>query len=268
MKNSKNKLASILYVISFTALRFFQLFILLNIITEFITTDGKYGDPKNGGEYYFGSHHSIGYTIPVSLGQNGKEVKYSETNKNQKIAIEFNKLSSSKYDESGDLILSTYDVINYIPEGEMKFENLEYYYSATEETNINIKTSSPFINFLLGFRYYLTMFFHLIIVFYITKIFKTLKNDRFFLMEISKYLNIIGLVVMLKEITRISYYFLIDKNIIELIRLRNHKIFDGISFNSIFNFTLTPLIIGLSLLFLASIFKRGYYLQQENDLTI
>lgn len=249
-------------------MRFFQLFILLNIITEFITTDGKYSDPKNGRKYSFGSDHSKGYIIPVSLGQNGKEVKYSETNKNQKIAIQFNELSSSQYNKSGDLVGSTYKVINYIPEGEMKFENLEYSYSPTEETNINVKTSSPLINFYLGFRYYLTMFFHLIIVFYITKIFKTLKNDRFFLLEISKYLNIIGLVVMLKEITRISYYFLIDKNIIELIRLRNNKIFDGMYLNNIFSFTLTPFIIGLSLLFLASIFKRGYYLQQENDLTI
>lgn len=268
MKNSKNKLATILYVISHIALRFFQLFIVLNIITEFITTDGKYGDPNKGGEYSFGGHHSIGYTIPVNLSQNGKEVQYSETKPNQKIPIEFQKLSNSKYDKSGNLTLSVYDVIDYIPNGEMKFENLEYDYSPTDKTDINIKTSSSFINFLLGFRHYLTMFFSLIITFYITKIFKTLKNDHFFPLEISKYLNIIGLVVMLKEITRICYYYLVDKNIIELMRLRNYKIFDGISLNSIFSFTLTPFIIGLSLLFLASIFKRGYYLQQENDLTI
>lgn len=261
MKNY-NKLISVLYILSRFLFRVIFLIILFVVAAEFFTTDGKVG----GGQMSI--HHSKGYPFPVNVTPKMESLQYSETEKNQRILIKFKKLISEGYkisDTSG--VASRYKIIDYIPADEMKFEKIDFNFPNTE-TNIYIKTSSSLVNFILGFRVYLLLFFYLIITFYSTKIFKTLKNDLIFQPEISNYLNIIGVIIMLMELFKILSYQFFDKKLIALLKLRNDKIFDDFSLNNIFNLSLMPFIIGMLFLLLALIFKRGCYLQQENDLTI
>lgn len=262
MKNYK-KLISVLYILSRFCFRLIFLFILIVVSAEFFTADGKIG----GG--YLSIHHSKGYPFPAYVRAEINTVAYSETEKNQKKPITFKKLTHQGYQISANSgIVSQYKIIDYIPADEIKFEKLNLDHFPHIETNFYIKTSSSLINFILGFRIYLLLFYLLIISFYCTKIFKSLKNDLIFQPEISKYLNIIGVIIMLMEFFKIISYQFFDKKLIDLMKLRNDKVFDGYSLENIYQHSLMPFIIGLLFLFLALIFKRGYYLQQENELTI
>ena len=258
-----NRLISTLYILSKLCFRLMILFILIVLACEFFTTDGKIG---NG---YLSIHHSKGYPFLVNLSSKINSIQYSETEKNSKIPIKFKKLTRKGYQISATSgIASSYKIINYVPATETKFEKIDFGHLPYIETNIYIKTDSLLINLYLGFRTYIVLFFYLIITFYSTRILKTLKKYPVFQLEISKYLNILGVAIILMELFKIISYQLFDKKLIELLQLRNEMIFGDFSLNNIYNLSLMPFIIGLLFLLLALIFRRGCYIQQENELTI
>lgn len=261
MKNY-NKLISILYILSRFCFRLILIFIIIVVVAEFFTSDGKIGNGQ------IGIHHSKGYPFPVNVSPKKNSIDYSEIEINKKIPLTFKKLTHKGHQISANRgIANHYKIIDYIPADVMKFEKIDFGHFPYIQTNIYIKTNSLLINSFLGFRIYLLLFYFLLISFYSAKILKILKNDLIFQPEISKYLNIIG-IIMLMELFKIITYQLFDKKLIELLKLRNEMIFGDFSLNNIFNLSLMPFIIGLLFLLLALIFKRAYYLQKENDLTI
>jgi hypothetical protein len=256
-------LTNALYIISRLVFGFIFLFIVVVVIAEFSTTNGKIGSG------HLSIHHSQGYPIQVNISTNIKKVHYSETEKNQDIPIKFSKLISQGYQLSHSTGVGTqYKIIDYIPAGEVKFEKINFDHFPYLKTNIYIKTDSSLINFILGFRTYFFLLYYLVISFYSTKIFKKLKNDQIFQLEISKYLNIIGAIIVLMELYNIISYQFIDKKLIELIDLRNYKIFSGCQLHNIYQLSLTPFVLGLLFFLLALIFKRGYDIHKENELTL
>lgn len=259
MKNYK-KLILVLYILSRFFFRIIFLFILIVVGAEFFTTDGKIE------EGYLSIHHSKGYPFPAYVHPEINSVTYSETEKNQKIPITFKKLTLQGYQISANSsITSQYKTIDYVPSNEIKFEKLDLDHFPHIETNFYIKTSSLLINFILGFRIYLLLFYFLIISFYSTKILKTLKNDLIFQPEISKYLNIIGVIIILMEFFKIISYQFFDKKLIDLMKLRNDKIFDGYTLENIYDLSLMPFIIGLLFLLLALILNAGIFFNKKTN---
>lgn len=260
MKNN-NKLVTLLYILSQLSYRFIQLLILYLIFFEFFTPNGKIGNWSSS------NHHSIGYTIPMNFSlQQSNEFQYSETSKIQKDSIKFSLLDKIYHSSSGEETSRVYKIVDYIPSGEIKLENIEHHYRGAEITNVTVKTSNTFINIALGFRRYLYLLCDLIIFYFCIKIFKTLRKNSTFPEAIAPYLNKIGLLLLGQGAIKMSYYF-IDSYIIDLLRLRS-DLFSDFQYYALFDVNMYILVLGLTLLFLSSIFKRGNEIESENELTI
>jgi hypothetical protein len=62
-------------------------------------------------------------------------------------------------------------------------------------------------------------------------------------------------------------YYIIDSYIIYLLQLRPN-LFRNLEYSPLFEFNIEIIILGLTLLLLSSIFKRGYEIESESELTI
>jgi hypothetical protein len=185
MKNNSN-LISILYALFRFAYYCSLLTVLYILSFEFFTSDGRIGNLTSP------IHHSTGYIIPVNYSQlETNQFHYSETSKSQKDSIKFLLLGETPYSNPERKIMDSRKLINYIPSGELKFENIEYNHEfSTERTTcINVKTSSTFINIALGIRIYLVILCSLIYLYFCKKIFFTLKENSTFPEAISPYLK-------------------------------------------------------------------------------
>lgn len=262
MKNNSN-LISILYALFRFAYYSCLLTVIYILSFEFFTSDGRIGKITSP------IHHSTGYIIPVNYSQREtNQFHYSETSKSQKDSIKFLLLGETPYSNPERKIIDSRKLINYIPSGELKFENIEYNHEfCTERTTcINVKTSSTFINIALGIRIYLELLYFLIFLYFCKKIFFTLKENSTFPEAISPYLKKLGFVILGQEAILMSYY-IIDSYIIYLLQLRPN-LFCNLDYSPLFEFNIEIITLGLALLLLSSIFKRGYEIESESELTI
>lgn len=264
MKNNST-LISILYAL-FSFAYYSSLLTVLYILSfEFFTSDGRIGKITSP----IDQHHSTGYIIPINYSQQEtNQFHYSETSKSQKDSIKFLLLGETPYSNPERKIMDNRKLINYIPSGELKFENIEYNHEfSTEKTTfINVKTSSTFINIALGIRIYLVLLYLLIFLYFCKKIFFTLKENSTFPEAISPYLKKIGFLILGQEAILMSYYIM-DSYIIDSLKLRPN-LFRNFEYSPLFEFDIDTIVLGLTLLLLSSIFKRGYEIESESELTI
>jgi hypothetical protein len=264
IKNNST-LISILYALFCFAYYSSLLTVIYILSFEFFTSDGRIGKITSP----IHQHHSTGYIIPVNYSQREtNQFHYSETSKSQKDSIKFLLLGETPYSNPERKIMDSRKLINYIPSGELKFENIEYNHEfSTEKTTfINVKTSSTFINITLGIRIYLVLLYLLIFLYFCKKIFFTLKENSTFPEAISPYLKKIGFLILGQEAILMSYYIM-DSYIIDSLKLRPN-LFRNFEYSPFFEFDIEIIILGLTLLLLSSIFKRGYEIESENELTI
>lgn len=262
MKNN-SKLISILYALFRFTYYSSMLTVLYILSFELFISDGRTGKLTTP------IHHSAGYPIAVNYSQmETNQFQYSETSKSQKDSIKFLLLDKTHQSNSGEEIINSRKLINYIPAGELKFENIEYFHEFSKEktTSINVKTTSTLVNIALGIRVYFVILCMLISMYFCKEIFYKLKENSTFPESISPYLKKIGFLILGQEAILMSYYT-IDSYIIDLLKLRPN-LFRNLEYSPLFEFNLETIILGLTLLLLSSIFKRGNEIESENELTV
>lgn len=107
---------------------------------------------------------------------------------------------------------------------------------------------------------------YIIIILFLYKLFIRLKRaiqmEQIFYKPLIKALRVIGLLLIIENILELMLIYLNDKCAVELLALEGFKV------DTIPSFDLILGIFGISLLFIAQVFKIGYKIQEEQKLTI
>ena len=104
---------------------------------------------------------------------------------------------------------------------------------------------------------------YIIIIMFLYKLFarlkKAIKLEQIFYMPLIKALRILGLLLIVENILELMLIWTNGRCAVELLALEGFKVDTIPSFD---------LILGISLLFIAQVFKIGYKIQEEQKLTI
>ncbi|WP_179021617.1 DUF2975 domain-containing protein [Winogradskyella forsetii] len=258
------------------AFLFTLLFLLLSLGLEVFTKDGRIGPVS-------GTHHSNGYALPVKLQLtlNDSIVSYKTEKSNG--SVHYSKgpagygLAYSKFDS----LLKQPNVVsksvnkNII---EIKSRDDFSYYTLSNssihsDTFIYVKTKSLWLEILLFTKSYIALVLTVLIFYFLKSIFKILKSDSGFGSQLSQKVKILGIIltlgVVLKLTLSIVFYFYL--NVITVFSSIDNEIISNptqVLIHPRLDFNLSMLLIGLSLIILSTILKKGSQIQEENDLTI
>jgi len=247
------------------------IFTLFTIGLDLFTNDGKVGSVS------VDSHHSKGYSVPVTAKISVLDSIVSFRGENYGGSFNYSK-SISDYPH-----YLNKDSISKLPGVKKTISKNEIYLFSDKDLDVNldlrvndfIKVKSPNLLFtiLQIISSYLKLIVIILIFYQLSKIFNQLNRDLSFSYGIAKGVKWMGFIFISAEIiqTAISLvygkYFsglhiISTKNGMSLENLINYQV------NPRINFDFTFFFIGLSLLVLSSLLKMGSSIEEDNDLTI
>ena len=143
-----------------------------------------------------------------------------------------------------------------------------------QDVQVKLKSKSKIQNFALALHSLISAITMLLISFNVFKLFQYIRSGDNFLSPLYKKIFFIGIVLVISELIKLILSFLYAKwyGAVRLEKVSSIAKLGGQEFNVHFNptldFNLSFVLFGLSLIVIASLFKYGNKLQQEQALTI
>lgn len=140
------------------------------------------------------------------------------------------------------------------------------------DSEVYFSTDNSWKSFVFGFQYYVSSLLHLLITYFTYRLMKQINGSDEFLKPLYKNTFIIGVLLMVKIILNfvLSFVYTYWYGRIGLRSVPNYFSNKGfsVSFNPTFDFDFNSFLFALVLIVLASLFKYGYELEQEKQMTI
>ena len=266
----KSKLVNILYWFCNISFYFLIIWIVMSLGFDVFTDNGKVG------HFSSGSHHSIGYQMPVKFSISPKKPMYNnELFKLEKEGI--NTLGHSYSSGTGTYVkpITSEDSLDF--KSIISIHNKDmvdrYEFTSTQLVSNGYITVNPktMVNkFLIIVRSYLSLSILILVFLFLKRIFKALKTNFLFSQKLYKSINLIGILlicdVLLNSI--INFTLGIDLPYVSISPLDYNLRYVTISMNPRLDFDFTLFLIGFMLIVLSTLLNKGKQIQQENDLTI
>ncbi|MCU4154784.1 DUF2975 domain-containing protein [Carboxylicivirga sp. A043] len=257
------------------------LVLLLSVASEIFTRDGAMGS------IYIGNHHSKGYSIPVTVLLNyadstfvyGKDEQIDHAlagtySYYRQSTIFADSLRQRAVMNGCELKSSTYNNLTQYRIGQNNdVANWEYYSFGNLDGFLIANTSKWSLKTLIILNAYLGLIFLVLVFYCLSEFFYSLRTNLSFTIATYKTVNRTGLLLLIYVLIR----FLIS--VVLAIFSTNiffESITDGIPNivaldinvrpRIVFDFTL--FLVGLSLWGVSALFKKGAYIESENNLTI
>ncbi|MBF8149771.1 DUF2975 domain-containing protein [Winogradskyella sp. F6397] len=237
---------------------------------EVFTEDGKIGSFSSG------SHHSIGYQMPVKITINPKQAMYNnELFKLEKEGI--NTLRQSYSSGTGTYVkpITSEDSLDFKSIVSIRNNDMTDYYefistSFKSDGYVTVKPKTLGNKMVMVFRSYLGFFILIVVFFLLKNIFKYLKTNFEFSQKLYKSTRLIGFLLIADVLLRVVSNFILGNDLpyIGIDPLDYNMRYVSISMNPRLDFNFTLFLIGLALIILSTLLKKGTQIQEENDLTI
>ena len=269
MKN-RNILVEVLYWFCNISFYFLIIWIVVSIGFEVFTSNGKIGNFSSG------SHHSIGYQMPVKFSISPKKPMYNnELFKLEKEGV--NTLGQSYSSGTGTYVkpITSEDSLNFKSIVSIHNNDMidRYEFTSTQLLSNGYITVNPktMVNkFLMIVRSYSGLLILILVFLFLKRIFKALKTNFLFSQKLYKSINLIGILlichVLLNSI--INFILGIDLPYVGISPLDYNLKYVTISMNPRLDFDFTLFLIGFMLIVLSTLLNKGNQIQQENDLTV
>ena len=268
-------------------------YLIFSISIQLFTETGeiKLSDKNNLNS----SHYSNGYNVPVKIHLTFKQKKVYKSKRKDSV---FGKTSSITITRIVDEKMNRYNS-NFYKNSEFTEKEIDSIFKFSKEiktigkklkidnwqknnsyftTNTSSITTNGFINIKSSYWLftlcqivgtYLTYIILILIFYQLKNLFKTLNNHITFSNELTKQINLIGVLIIVWQLIKIlisviySFYY-------SYVGFENKDDNLGIqlNINPRLDFDLSLIFIGLGLLVLSILLKKGNAIQQENDLTI
>lgn len=263
---------------NFFKISFWLMLVLLtiNLGFELFTDKGELG------KFSTSQHSSKGYNIPVNLSLtvfdsvvSHKNQKYENVSYYRKGQLN-NKYSSQKLD-SLKRLNTTIKNISCNEVAIVSSNRKEYFQllnsKIESETSVKVKSTSTFLTALLFINAYSSFFLTILMFYFLKEIFKTLKESLDFHVDLSKKVKLLGLLLVLGVLFKLllSYILFLNFDVIKFTSSINNTIILNpidVLIRPRLNFKLGIFLLGISLIILGNLLKKGNAIQQENDLTI
>ena len=275
MKNYQN-LISLLYILARFAFRMLIIWFVSQIFFEVFTPDGKIGNFESS------SHHSKGYAVQAQIGLSFSDTVIHYKNKFKSGTIsksdnfeeddEFNKINANTSFQKTYQI-NNYDIWGYkYKRNSNKIATIEPQ-SFGSEISVIINPKEVFFKLILMLKTYLNLVFLIFVSYQFMQLFKKLKNKFNFDPIITTIIRRIGFSILILQVLKIVFSLITIYHITNIyychyIKSIQNSEFRFMNLNTILDFDLLVIFIGLSLLLLAKLLDYGYDIQQENDLTV
>lgn len=151
-----------------------------------------------------------------------------------------------------------------------------HYNGSSKNPNLIINTDSPFINFLLSLRGFVTQLFWILELYFLMKIIKELAKDIYFSNTLLKNISKLGYIILVSQTIPLIYAH-IDTNLFSSIEI-TPRVMENLKdtyienitvrFYPKFDFNFYILFLGSTLVLLSKLVERGRALEEENELTI
>ncbi|MBU2921821.1 DUF2975 domain-containing protein [Winogradskyella psychrotolerans] len=266
----ENTLVGLLYWFCNISFYTLLLWFVASISIDVFTTDGKIGNFSSG------SHHSIGYQMPVKVQISPKKAMYNNSLfKLEKEGI--NTLGQSYSSGTGTYVkpITSEDSLDFKSIVSIHNKDMvdHYEFTSTQLVSNGFITVNPktMVNkFLIIVRSYSGLLILLLVFLFLKRIFKALKTNFLFSQKLYKSINLIGILlicyVLLNSI--INFILGIDLPYVSISPLDYNLKYVTISMNPRLDFDFVLFLIGFMLLVLSTLLNKGNQIQQENDLTI
>lgn len=251
---------------------FFNISVILFIVAicfDIFTENGKIGS------FSVGSHHSKGYNLPVKVRISIPDSVVSYHGENFSSTMVYNDYTKNiyskenNYDKIKRKNCKKYKTTNEILTCLNSDHTFKLHPEFTTNGNIIGKSSDKTI-FIFQIAYnYLNIVLIILILYQLMMIIKHLSFNPKLIWRV----KLLGIIILVQEIVKFVIIQFIDKyyypifinSYLNNIPLKNPI---NITINPSSNFNLTLFIVGISLLVLSKLLKQGYFLKQENELTI
>ncbi|MFY7671139.1 DUF2975 domain-containing protein [Tenacibaculum sp. MEBiC06402] len=276
--NRKNKLSSILHLITSISFWFFIAFLTFNTTLSLFFENSEI---KTGKKSKIRSLE--GYAIPMKLSLNLRDEGYIYTKGKTTVHVfnneelnetflyngrykkEFIQELKSSYDKK-EKVGSNFILTDPTQQGNFDFTNE----LIDTQTRIMVKPKTTFLSIMLFLDRYHSVLITILILYFLKQIFHYLKKDLSFNSKVSINVKRIGILILLSEVLGLIFNLIIGRYIshvgIETDIIYNNAF--NINFNPTLEFDFSMFIVGLSLLVVSILLHKGNDLQTENELTI
>lgn len=273
-------LTHVLYSFSNAAFWILSLFFILAVCTDVFTKNGKIGSLS------IGTKHMGGYNIPVKLRISYPDSTITYSNKTTgyggTTSAYFNSEYAARYIDSirnnPDLEITSVKKTNistsYLLANENKKEGKLQFRSQIEAKGTVVTNSNDWLTQFLLIIYTYSSLLILVFIFYqLKKIFALLYSAIKFSLELALRIKYLGYFILLSLFVKYTSLIILEWNTfnIRLFTTENGRLIDTAAHMDLsltYDFNLTLLILGLSLVILSTLLKLGNQYEQESKLTI
>ncbi|MCT4588428.1 MAG: DUF2975 domain-containing protein [Carboxylicivirga sp.] len=282
MKNRKGMFAFLLKIVN-AGFWLSLLMLILSIVFDVFTSDGELGT------FYVGNHHSQGYSIPVKtrISFPDSTLQYDLIQKefgNQRYggSLHFH----NRHNEGNDSLMRVFESHGCTLQSVTRNQFSDTYFGPKNEVAtfsfkpeleskgyLRANTSIWHLKMLLLINAYLGLTFSVLIFHHLGQLFDLLSRDLSFSKYIYERINKVGFLLLAYVVIQllISYTLVRSCNNIWFSSFTDGRYTSlpftlDVSPRLVFDFTW--FILGLSLIGLTGLFKKGVSLQSENELTI
>lgn len=141
-------------------------------------------------------------------------------------------------------------------------------------TEVYVRSDKPWENFIFSLFTYLKLFAWLTVLFFLAKILSSFRKEQLFAQRHFAYVGFIGLTLVFYQILRFILSFICNRWIISCVFIHGTSNMPGYipnisaSLNIIYDINFPLLISGFLIILVAQVFKEGFVLQKEQELTI
>ena len=270
MKTTGTALANILYIIC--SIIFYLLIVAFGftVAAEAFTDDGKIG------AFSSKTHSSFGYQIPVELNVKPKNPMFNNMlYNNYKEYVDDNGRKTYNWVLEYENSITQEDSLNYKTVIGINNYGLENNFELTSsifkgDGYVHVKPKTVFNKAVLVFKTYVNSILLIVIFFFLKNIFKMLIMNIKFSQKLYRFIQILGIIMILKVFVSSISNSILGKDIpyVGIFPLNNSLKYVDITMNPGLDFDFTLLLVGLSLVILSVLLREGSIMQQENDLTI
>ena len=280
---------------------FMLVFFLFQISMEIFTKNGSFKTSESG-KISSAGHFEKGYDVPVNIhlyiSPQKKEFTYKSDSTSNSSGMTFSRFTNPKdnlfkdsmyasfdkkmlqisgltqkkldsfFENSSDIKITGNKILIGYPFEENKFLKTNTSSFSTKGT-LNIKSTNSFFAFCQFLKSYIPFLISLLIIYQLKSIFKLLKKDFGFSLQLSKRIKKTGFLLIIGQIITL-FLSLIFTFYYGFASFKNWNQNNGIqlTINPRLEFDIVLTLVGLSLLILGVLLKKGNEIQQENDLTI
>lgn len=276
--NRKNKLSSILHLITSISFWFSIAFLIFNIILNLFFENSEIKTGK-----YSKISTPKGYVIPLQLNLSLRQDGYNYiSNKgsitvldNKSLKEQFYDFKNIKEDRVKEIIEnhtkkirtgSKLEITDLSGNQPLKFSNK----ILPGKISMFVTSEHTFLSILLFINQHYRILITIFILYFLKAIFSNLKNNLTFNNKIARHTKLIGLLITLKQVLGLILSFVIGSsyNLISINSETNYNNAFNLSLNPTLEFNFSMFIVGLSLLVVSILLNKGNNLQTENELTI